>query len=346
MKTALLRSFASGNLRLPLKWRSFQRRALRVAAGFAAALLVFLSGELYLRVFPPSDLIPYLGPHRTTAGPYRNHPTFAITYRDFDAFQKENAARLAPFLPLAGNPDSRPTWAIFGNSFVQMHGMLGDTLRDQLTSHRIFYLGRNEPCYLRLAQLEMLLENGLRLDRVVFVMLPLDSATFGVHPLADIHAQAGGALGYQPRLPHGLATTAVAQTRLGLVSWLRFAKAIPSPLHVAGRLMSHMDESIQNDHRQLLQGLKSLCSRYQTHATLVLIPNHDQITKPQAGLAWQECLKRIAEEIGIDVCDTTALFRTQPDQPGLFIPDKHFSQHGNAILLNALLKHCEVTPSP
>jgi hypothetical protein len=39
------------------------------------------------------------------------------------------------------------------------------------------------------------------------------------------------------------------------------------------------------------------------------------------------------------VCDVRGPFLTADDKPGLFLPDKHFSERGNRLLLDAILDH-------
>jgi RNase P protein component len=41
------------------------------------------------------------------------------------------------------------------------------------------------------------------------------------------------------------------------------------------------------------------------------------------------------------VCDVRESFLTHPNKPALFIPDKHFSDLGNDVLLQELLQHLE-----
>src|SRR5205823_11056984 len=80
--------------------------------------------DAFLHYFPPRDLHPYLGEESPLVGLYASDEDFGITYRCWDAFCTDNAARLAPYLPFHDNPDRRNVWAFFGNSFVQAPGML------------------------------------------------------------------------------------------------------------------------------------------------------------------------------------------------------------------------------
>src|SRR5262249_30922167 len=106
----------------------------------AAGLLLILA-EGFLRLFPPRDLHQFLGEESPLTDVYKPAPASGVTSRDWDAFAVQNGKRLAPYLPLKHNPDARPTWAFFGNSFVQAPGMLADHARARVTDHRIFNLG-------------------------------------------------------------------------------------------------------------------------------------------------------------------------------------------------------------
>src|SRR5262245_43229132 len=115
----------------------------------ATALPVALA-EAYLQFNPPADLELYLGEESHQAGGFRPHPDLAVTYRSWEAFFEQNQTHLAPHLPLTGHADPRPVWALFGNSFVQAPGMLGDTLAAAAPERRCFYLKRNELLPVRL----------------------------------------------------------------------------------------------------------------------------------------------------------------------------------------------------
>src|SRR5688572_9195792 len=121
----------------------------------AVALLAGLA-EVSLRLSPPTDLHPFLGEESPLSGPFKPDPDFGVAYRSRDAFLSENAGRVERYLPLDGGSDGRPLWALFGNSFVQAPGMLADTARQRVKSHRIFNLGKNELLEVRFAQVKLL----------------------------------------------------------------------------------------------------------------------------------------------------------------------------------------------
>ena len=93
-----------------------------------AVALLFGLAEAFLRLFPPRDLHPYLGERSPLAGIYKPDRAFGVAYQSFDAFAADNAKALKPWLPLHAPPDHRPSWAMFGSSFVHMRGMLADKI--------------------------------------------------------------------------------------------------------------------------------------------------------------------------------------------------------------------------
>jgi hypothetical protein len=60
----------------------------------------------------------------------------------------------------------------FGNSFVQAEGMIAETMARLLPEMRIFALRENVLLPLRAAQARLLLEAGLRPERIFFVVPP------------------------------------------------------------------------------------------------------------------------------------------------------------------------------
>jgi hypothetical protein len=72
--------------------------------------------------------------------------------------------------------------------------------------------------------------------------------------------------------------------------------------------------------------------------TVLLIPNHEQITR-NFPCGFQDAAGPLLRSVGCDVLDLRDVFQNQPDHPGLFIPDKHFSPRGNQILLDTLQQH-------
>jgi hypothetical protein len=310
--------------------------ALLTAGGLLAA------GELFLRCFPPRDFVPYLGTAADLAGPYRPDGDFGVGYRCWDAFRSEYGERLARYEPLDRDPAGRPTWAMFGSSFVQAPGMLGDTAQAALPDKRIFFLGRNEPPHVRMAQVRLLLEHGLRPERIFLVFLPHDLLPFARHSLDQIRVTPAGGIAYSPRLPAGAAGDLVGCTRLGLLAWVRAGRPEAVPGFRPSTLLDGIPPAMLADLRRLFDALAEVCRRHHVPVSVVLIPNYEQISSG-APHGFQETMTPLCLERGLDVCDLREVFARQRDKPGLFLPDNHFTPRGNRVLLDGLLAHLRAT---
>jgi hypothetical protein len=64
-----------------------------------------------------------------------------------------------------------------------------------------------------MAQVELLLEQGLRPERMFFELMPIDVVPLAEQPLATMCVNAGGALGYARTLPPGVAGNRSHQPR-------------------------------------------------------------------------------------------------------------------------------------
>ena len=94
------------------------------------------------------------------------------------------------------------------------------------------------------------------------------------------------------------------------------------------------------DYRRLLGALRTIIEPRGIPVTIILLPNHEQITKG-ASFGLQDKAAAVAREYGFDVFDPRDVFLAHPAnrRAELFIPDKHFSPLGNRLLLEALLAH-------
>lgn len=320
------------------------RRAVAVACGLACALAAaFAAGELYLRVAPPNDLAAYL-PESDRAGPFRTDPKYGVQYRSLEALAADNPGRFEPYRPLFNDPHAPPAWAFFGSSFAQAPGMLADTARRFVPQRLVFNLGKNEPLPVRLAQAEFLLDSGLKPERLFLVMIPLDASIFAQHGLDQYRATPGGALAYAPRLP-AVGGGLIRHSRLALKGWTRTTLHQNRPLFSASALHTRVDDAIRADVRTLFVHFADATARYRVPVTLVLLPDYEQVTRG-AAFAVQDALAEDALAVGFGVCDVRAAFLAWPDKPGLFIPDKHFSDVGNRLLLAEIIAHLTAADLP
>ena len=315
--------------------RRFRVR-LHFAAGFAIATLLLVVGEAGLRIAPPRTIQPYL-PDDRRPGPFRSDPYYGVQYESWEAFRADYADGLKPHKSLFDNPNPPKTWAMFGSSFVHARGMLADSTRQYVPNRHVFNLGRNEFLYVRVAQIDMLLAHGLRPERIVFAMQPLDAAVFANQTVEMVHAGPGGAQAVDPRLP-AVGGGLIRHSRLALAGWVRADLQHAVPYYRPADLTHRVHPIIRTELQALLTRLRSVTARYGVPVTVLLIPNYEQISR-DAEFAFQKRAAQIATAAGLDVCDVRSRFRNHPDKPALFVPDKHFSALGNRILLKELVDH-------
>ncbi len=316
-------------------------RARRVAFvfGLTLAWVAFLAlAEGYLLLFPPRDLHPFLGEASPLTGPFVADPDFGVAYRSWETFRADNAERLAPYLPLHNHPDRRPTWAFFGNSFVQAPGMLADTARAALPERRIFNLGRNEYLFVRLAQIKMLLESGLAPERVFLLIMPLDLGSIGQQPLATIRATTRGALVYEPRHPAGTLGWLTRHSRTAFTAWARTGRQCGDPGFRLNTLCGRPSDRLLADTEHLFASLARIARAHGVPVTVMLVPSYTQ-TLGRDNFGLQDTLAPMLRTQGLDVFDPRDAFVHAPDPAGLYLPDKHFNERGNRLLLQELLRH-------
>jgi hypothetical protein len=308
---------------------------LKILGFSAAAAVMFALTEGYLRLSPPSEYEPYLGDASARRGPFVAGGGFGVAYRSFDHFVAANDGRLRAFLPLSA--PGAPLWALFGNSFVQAPGMLGDTVRDRVRDRRIFFLGRNEDLFVRFAQIALLLEHGLRPERIFVTLMPTDLIGLGAQPLATLQISDGGAIGYRPRLPGGAAGWVVARSAVARTAWFRAGRHRGNPSFDQRRVTDHLDDPLLGDLRRLFGALAEVAHASGVPVTVLLIPTYQQVLHG-ASYAFQSTLTPLLTEMGFDVCDPRDAFAAAAS-PSLFAADWHFSPAGNGLLAEALLAH-------
>lgn len=309
---------------------------MRFAIGLILGLLGPLAaGELYARYRPPSDVNLYLGDLSPLHGPFRPDSALGADYQSFETLRAGYKPRIEE---LDAFRSPRPAWLWFGNSFVQAPGMLGDASQAAMPDHLMVYLRRNEPFYIRAAQLRQFLAQGLRPEHIIFVLLPIDTLLSPQRPIASVHVNTNGAITYSPRMPDEPLASIVRQSRLAFLGWVRSGRqnADPSyrPVHSAYRVSPLVTDDVGRVMRVLGQSARN----YRVPITIALLPNREQIYG-KTSFIWQDTVARIAKSNGLDVFDARHVFDDIADKSGIFMPDSHFNPHGNALLLAALRQH-------
>jgi hypothetical protein len=309
-----------------------------LGVGLAAGLLAGLA-EGYLRLFPPRDLHPYLGQDSPLTGLFVPGADFGLRYRTWDALRGDYAERLAAFGPLyPTSADRRPIWAFFGNSFFQAPGMLADTARASVPDRRIFNLARNELLEVRLAQTKMLLEQGLKPERVFVELMPTDVCRLGEQPLDSLQITARGAETYRPRLPGGAVAWVVRHSRLAFTAWCRGGWQRGNPRFSRRTLYAGVEQPLYADLAHLFGNLARATCAHGIPVTVVLIPSYHQVVEG-ASFGFQDQLGALFRGEGLDVLDPRDAFVRHPHPASLFLPDLHLTASGNRLLLDELQRH-------
>lgn len=313
-------------------------KSLRFGIGLLVGLVGPLAaGELYARYQPPADVNLYLGDRSPLSGPFKPDPKLGADYRSFETLNADYQAR---FDELNAFRSQRPTWLWFGNSFVQAPGMLGDTAQAAMPDRLMVYLRRNEPLYVRAAQLRLLLARGLKPERIIFVMLPIDSLLSPQRPISSIHVNTTGAITHAPRMPPEPFASVIQNSRLAFLGWVRSGRqnADPSyrPVHSAYRVSPFAADDLERVMSVLAQSARD----HRVPITVALLPNREQING-RASFIWQDAVTGIARTNGLDVFDARHVFDGIASKLDIFVPDGHFNPYGNALVLAALRKHLD-----
>jgi hypothetical protein len=311
-------------------------RIARFAAGLLASLIaVLLIGEAVARLAMPKDIRDQLEPDATQPRAYRPDPQIGADFRSYDDFRKLNAAMLERLGPLVS---SKPTWLLFGNSFVQGPGHLADTAERALPDMRIFALRRLVELPLRAAEARQLLAHGLRPERIFFVMLPIDTVQVGKRPLSFIDVRPDGAFASRMRWPEQPWASIVTGSRLATIAWIRSGHAAGDPSFNLRRVSEAPSQRVQDDLLRILDHLAETSRLYKVPVTVVALPNRDQIFG-RTDYGFQDTLVQLTRRAGLDFLDVRRPFADAPDKLSLFVPDWHFTERGNTLLVRELAEH-------
>jgi hypothetical protein len=237
-----------------------------------------------------------------------------------------------------GNGHGDPIWAFFGNSFVQAPGMLADRSRERVRDRRVFNLGRNEHLFVRLAQITLLLDRGLRPERLFVALMPIEMLGIGSQPLSTIYVSSRGALTYRPRLPSPPWDWFVTRSSLVQAAWFRAGRQRGNPNFDRHAIHDELAEPLRSDLAHLFAHLAQRTRAHAIPVTILLIPSHHQVIRG-APFGFQDSVTALLQPLGFDIFDPRPLFASHPDPAALYAPDFHLSTAGNDLLLDALLRH-------
>lgn len=308
------------------------RFCLGLALGFFAAVLL---GELLTRLCSPDDLDHFLGDASPSTGIYRPDPELGADYRSLEAFRAEHSDR---FRELEEPNQPHRTWLWLGNSFVQARGMLGDLAQADHRDIRMFYLRRNAEFPMQVAQMRLLLNSGLKPERVILVILPIDLVPLSKQPLHTILVNRKGAITYRWQAPAAPVDQLLHCSRLALLAWIRAGyNAEPSSFHIK-QLVDEMPPSLTQDLTTVFRVIGQVSRQHDVPVTVLLLPNREQVFGQQ-GRAFQTFACDRCRIEGIDCLDASNLFLGETDKLSLFLADWHFTDKANRMVLDALYSH-------
>lgn len=291
-----------------------------------------LLGEAILRCAPPADLQSYIVDSRHSNGPFSADLTLGVAYRSLQSFEDDYKERTAE---LSRTNQGRPVWALFGNSFVQAPGMLGDSAQAELPGKQFYFLRRNEFMQVRVAQFRLLAQLSQKPEQALFVVLPIDLFGIAENPASLTTATASGSLAR--RMPSmGAGWHWMDQSRLILAAKVRSSRGELVPGFRAKDVMRPLDPLLATELNQMFREVGNIAAKAKIPVTVVYIPNREQIMGDDSS-APQEAFKTAATYGNLPFLDTTPQFRAEADRVGLLIPDGHFSARGNQVLLAAIL---------
>ena len=307
---------------------------LRLAAGIVIGILLPLAaGEAYVRLLPPADLKPYLGDSYARSGVYRPDPLLRVDYRSADDFvPSDGTPRLRDLTPL--NVDR--TWLFFGVSFA---GGMSRWAGESLPSHRVlFFREIGDEFHMRVAQARLLLENGLRPERMFFPLIPVEFARYVLRPLSWVDVNRYGAITYRVRMPGWPLDALLAHSWLARVACVRSKLHLASPTYRLSRITESVPQTVVDDFELMLSALADLSRKYRVPVTIVLLPDRRQILG-SSNFELQSKMSALARKVGLDVFDPKAVFLDYPDKRAMYLPDWHYTSLGQGRLFDALMVH-------
>lgn len=310
------------------------RARVRFAVGLVAGLaLPLLAGEAYVRFQPPEDLEPYLGDQSSRSGIYRPDPRLRVDYRSIDDYVPYDTPRLAD---ITWPDPSQPVWLFFGNSFAR--GMSA-AVRAALPSHRVlFFREAKDEFHLRVAQARLLLENGLRADRMFFTLIPIEFARYVLRPLPWVYVNSHGSISQRFRMPGWPLDQLLTHSWLARVAWIRTKLHHADPTFRMSRITEIVPQTVLDDFKVMFGILAEVSRKHSVPTTIVLLPDRRQILG-RSDFTLQNKLIELAKGAGLDVFDPRNALLAYGDKRAMYVPDWHYSPLGDRLLLDALSAH-------
>lgn len=314
--------------------RTAKRTGWLVAAGVVAGLVLPLAlGEAFMRLRPPENVRQFLDGDPTLKGAYQNEPVLRMKYRSPDLYQPAEAPKLAQISKSSPNP----TWMFFGVSFAKG---ISETASRVMPSHRVlFFREINDRMNMRVQQARMILDYGIKADRLVFVLIPLEIARYTETPLSYFNVNEKGSVVYSFRMPPQPFGWIFENSRLALVGWVRARRHNALPNFRLSTITENVPETVRNDFRIMFGDLGKLSREKGVPVTIVILPDRRQVLNDGSNYILQKTMTALAKEAGLDIYDPVELLRAQPDRRALFVPDWHYTEQGYELVVKGLNEH-------
>ena len=188
----------------------------------------------------------------------------------------------------------------------------------------MFYLQRNADLVRHVAQIRLLLDSGLKPERIILVLLPIDTTPLGKQPLHTMVVNSRGAITYRLRPPTPPFDALIRSSRLAMLAWVRGGLHVGNPKFQSKHVTDSVVPPLQEDLATMFHVLGATSRQHHVPVTTLLLPNREQIFG-KAGYALQDFVREQCRVEGMDCFDARDLFVDEPDKLSLFLPDWHFT---------------------
>jgi hypothetical protein len=292
-------------------------------------------GEAFMRLRPPENVRQFLDGDPSLKGAYKSDPALRMNYRSPDQYAPAEAPKLAQI----SKSSPKPTWMVFGVSFAKG---IAETADRVMPSHRIlFFREINDRMNMRVQQARMILDYGIKAERLVFVLIPLEIARYTETPLSYFNINDKGSVVYSVREPPQPFGWIVENSRLALVGWARARRHNALPNFRLSTITENVPETVQDDFRLMFGELGKLSREKGVPVTVVILPDRRQVLSDGSNYMLQKTMVSLANEAGLDIYDPVQLLRAQPDRRALFAPDWHYTEPGYELVVRGLKEHLD-----
>ena len=134
-------------------------------------------------------------------------------------------------------------------------------------------------------------------------------------------------------------------SRLAAIAWLRSGRAVGDPGFDRRKVAANPSARVRGDLARILDDLAETSRRYGVPVTVIVLPDREQIFG-RAGFGFQDTVRELSRRARLDFYDARAPLVEADNKRGLFLPDWHFNERGNTLVMQGLLAHLRNSASP